>query len=188
MLNIILAFLSTVLIFVPFMSKSYAEPPLSDYFFSHNSCYGRVYTPDHLAKQPYQQVSEIALSHFTYRQELLGAPSAFMPYPDTGRLSALLSFRVKGMETVMAGDQMISITGNAICEPEGKRLLCSLEGDGGRFYLEAARDKWRLRIRLASELYFETPFGFYALDPEPQDNVFLLGPIPGSHCQTPPRP
>lgn len=161
--------------------------PLADYFASFNSCYGRVYTPGHMAKQPYQQVTEIALSHFTYRQELLGAPNAFQPYPDMPRLVAVLDLRVREMETVMAGDVMVSLKASAICEPEGQRLRCGIEGDGGRFFIEPAKDKWRLRLRLAGALHFETMDGFYTLNPEPQDDVFLLSPLPGSHCQTPPR-
>lgn len=149
--------------------------PLEDYFMSFPNCYGRTYSLQHQKKHPAQKTVDIAISHFPSRQQLLGMNSPYQPYPDTPRFVAKLDVWLKGQSNGWQTD--------AYCEPDGNRLVCGIECDGGRFYLEGRNDG-KLLITGGSDLDFnQCDAGERILRRAPDDNAFLLSPIPQSHCR-----
>lgn len=161
----------------PARSQSGFELALDSHFNSYKSCYGRVYSSEHLRKHPRQKVREITLSHFPNRQEMLGMDSPYQPYPDTPRLVLRISVLVDGESYHDASVW----TDEALCEPDGKRLHCSLECDAGRFYVESR--KGSLLITGGGDLYFDQcDSGQKVLMRQPDDKSFLLHPLPLSHC------
>lgn len=151
------------------------ELALEDYFFSFPSCYGSSYSLEHLKAHPEQKVIDIALSHYPSRQQLLGLDSPYQPYPDTPRFIAKIDVWMRGQDTSWQTD--------AFCEPDGSRMVCGIECDGGRFYLEK-RKGGKLLLTGGYDLDFnQCDAGDRILARQPDDTSFLLSPIPRSHCK-----
>ncbi|WP_422023584.1 hypothetical protein [Roseibium sp.] len=151
------------------------ELPLEDYFMSFPNCYGRTYSLQHQKDHPAQNTVDIAISHFPSKQELLGMDSPFQPYPDTPRLVVKLDVWMKGQNEGWQTD--------AICDPDGNRLLCQIECDGGRFFLEGRSDD-KLVLTGGTDLDFnQCDAGDRVLQRAPDDGTFHLTPIPLSHCR-----
>lgn len=155
-----------------------SEQPLDYHFGSYRSCFGRVYTAEHLKKNPKQKVAEIALSHFPNRQELLGMDSPFQPYPDTPKLVLRVSVLMRGVAPYEP-DAVWSEA--ATCDPAGNRLHCRIECDAGDFFVEEKRDG--IVITGGSDLYFtQCDAGERVLERQPDDMTFVLSRLPASHC------
>ncbi|QDG77571.1 hypothetical protein [Labrenzia sp. PHM005] len=151
------------------------ELPLEDYFMSFPNCYGRTYSLQHQKAHPEQKTVDIAISHFPSRQQLLGMESPYQPYPDTPRFILKLDVWIKGENEGWQTD--------AYCEPEGNRIACGIECDGGRFYLEGRKDD-KLRLTGGTDLDFnQCDAGNRIFNRAPDDKTFLLSPIPLSHCR-----
>ncbi len=151
------------------------ELPLEDYFMSFPNCYARSYSLEHLKIHPQQKIVDIAISHFPSRQQLLGLDSPFQTYPETPRLIAKLDVWVRGQDGGWQTD--------AFCEPDGSRMACAIECDGGRFYLERQKGG-KLLLTGGSDLDFnQCDAGSRILERNPDDKAFLLNPIPRSHCK-----
>lgn len=151
------------------------ELPLEGYFMSFATCYGRSYSLNHLNEHPDQKVVDIAFSHFPYKQQLLGPSDSFHPYPETPRFVARLDVWIKGQNNGWQTE--------AICEPEGDRLKCSIECDGGRFFVQEHRTG-KLLLTGGNDLSFDQcDAGDRMLMREPDDQSFLLETIPLSHCR-----
>ncbi|WP_417670458.1 hypothetical protein [Roseibium sp.] len=155
-----------------------SDQPLDYHFSSFRTCYGRVYSQSHMQKHPQQKVAQISLSHFPNRQELLAMDSAFQPYPDTPKLVLELSLMRRN---VAPYDPEAVWTEKALCEPEGARLHCRIECDGGDFYVEEKRDS--ILLTGGSDLYFtQCDAGDKVLERLPDDKTFELFLLPASHC------
>lgn len=177
MLRISTIVVTFLLIFIPAGMVRAQELPLEDYFFSFPQCYGRAYLP--ASAKPKQTVAEIAISHFPSRQELLGLDGQWQPYPDTPKFAAKIELSFFGHNPIHEPQWAWST--DAICEPEGDRLKCSIECDGGHFFLQSHAEG--LLLTDGSSLDFNRcDFGDKILKRQTENMTFLLYPIPISHC------
>jgi hypothetical protein len=97
-----------------------AESPGKRMFPSDASCYLRQYSKAHLAENPRQFVTQIAIG-----------PVAAQ-WGDPQLLVLTLVVELRGSRDRFGG--------TAYCEAEGARLSCGMEGDAGSFHLEPAKN------------------------------------------------
>ncbi len=136
-----------------------AESPQAAMFPSDASCYLRQYSQIHLAGHPDQMVREIALG-------------------PAGQQGHQLVLRV----AVYLRGSTERFTADAYCENTGGSLSCGLEGDGGWFTLESARQGLKMKVG-REPLGFEGETGFITFGgAASDDNVFLLPPVPADAC------
>ena len=83
-------------------------------------CYIRTYSPEHLAKHPQQQVTQITLS-----------PSALSDGGTVEEINLFIQVRRTEYE----------YHGLAYCQPVDSQWLCAVEGDGGQFTLSPAQGR-----------------------------------------------
>lgn len=153
-----------------------ADAPLSRHFGAANNCYGRVYSPDHLAQHPAQKVTAMRLDHFPQYAGPFGADDQPLIYPG-GDLVLYLSVRLRGSER--------GLENTGFCRPEGDHLTCGIECDGGQFEL-IDRGPDKILLRPKTEMYFnDCGESDIAIDPEPDDRSFLLTRLPAGDCQPP---
>lgn len=136
---------------------------LYDTLTRNGACFARTYDEAHLRAHPDQTVT-----HF-----FLGDPG-----PGWGEAQAPVHYNlVFGFQVVGSAD---TYAGVAICEPQGARAACDIEGDGGSFTVE--RNGAGLRIRL-ERMQVEGMQDF-SPDLALRDNrVMLLGPEQSSVCR-----
>ena len=135
-----------------------AQSPQDQMFPGPDSCYGRSYSADHLAKHPAQRVTQIAISpDFAIAAPVLGVH---------------LTLSLRG---VPGG----AFEAYAACENEGGHTLyCGMEGDAGGFQITPAK-KGGILITVSSlGMGFENDAGFATLDRDTgDDRSFLLQPL-----------
>ena len=81
-------------------------------------CYARVYSPEHLKKHPRQQVTEVGFRLAYYRHE----PDDFFPKGQRNYYFAMLA-KQRGSDR--------TLTAMGECSPDGDRISCGVECDGG---------------------------------------------------------
>lgn len=153
--------------------------PLEQHFGTGDSCYGRVYSGDHLEKHKTQKVTGLRFDHF---------PTTFGTYDENNKI-AFDPVRAEVYFTVSATfrGSAKQYANSGICTPQGPGYRCQIECDGGGFSL---RHKSAGSILLINESGFSIS-GCDAethrwLDPEPDDKVFRLDRLAPTAC-TPPR-
>ena len=139
------------------LAQPAAAQTLREAWFSQFSgCYLRHYDAAHLAKHPVQQVTMMALG-----------PDHTDPASNDGRdLHLRLQFSLRSGGPYSA---------TAYCGEAGQTLACSIEGDGGEFVLEPARNG-ALRLSLTGwGIGIEGDRDFAELSADRgDDRVFLL--------------
>jgi hypothetical protein len=134
-----------------------AKSPQDQMFPDSTSCYARIYTAEHLATHPKQQVTGISVSpDFEFADPLLG-------------LHMTLELR-----NVPGG----GFEAYAACENEGEHtLFCSLEGDAGGFQVNPAQDGAILIEVSRRGMTFENSEVFATIQGKAgDDRSFLLPP------------
>ncbi|MEZ5666289.1 MAG: hypothetical protein R3F55_02430 [Alphaproteobacteria bacterium] len=142
------------------------------------ACYGRAYTPEHLAAHPGQRVAEI--------QVLLDG--GIDTDPPQGDATATVGATVRATIRDRFGEFFANF---AIChwDAAGGHYECGIECDGGRFRIEAADD---------STLMLRNPYGGFVLyggcgddaeegrevfiDADAEHAAFRLYPLPAAAC------
>lgn len=133
---------------------------LEERFGDGPTCYARTYDMAHLAKNPKQRVREIVLT------SLQGETGE-----DISAWDAVLDFGF----TLRDGSEYSAV---AYCEDDS----CSLEGDGGRFAVTAAKDDG-LRLSIVGDfLELEGAESFSGNLAESDDKVFLVYPVNARGC------
>ena len=142
-----------------------AAQPISQHFDKNSdSCYQRLYSASHLASHPVQKVEAIELSHFN-------ADSQAMPGSE---MNLHFAVRLRGRSTWRTP---------VICRPQGNRLSCGVECDGGRFDV-VARTGSSILITGGTDLYFsDCDAKPRILERAPDDKVFMLHRQPLSNCR-----
>ena len=150
--------------------------PLERHFGSEDSCYARTYSDAHLEAHPQQRIREIKFGHFPTTFGTQNDDGTVQFDPATAQLHFLISAKFR--------DSDLTYTNGGVCNPDGAGYKCSIECDGGSFYLDdRSPDSVRLR----------NPVGFWIagcgnaemrfLDPEPDDKVFRLDRLSQSACR-----
>jgi hypothetical protein len=101
------------------------------------ACYARIYDSEHLKKNPRQQTKSLMLQiqyHYPEKREQHQQP--YYLY----RLKA----QVKG--------QKAALQASGDCAPDGAKIRCSVECDGGEFFLELEKATGGLRLSLDQPL------------------------------------
>ncbi len=151
-----------------------AESAISKYFDAPKSCFGRVYSQEHLNKHPQQKVDELIINHATAGQE-----KAWL-----GGMTPAKPTRVMRIRLHLRGQDQLweEFAG---CELNGEAVTCSMECDAGQFSIKL-REDGKLLLSADSELWFtDCDAGEQVLSPEPDDKLFLLSPLPISECLPP---
>ncbi len=133
---------------------------LEERFRAGDTCYARAYDKAHLRKHPKQRVREILLTN------LQGETGE-----DTSAWDVVLDFGF----TLTDGEDYSAV---AYC----KNDHCSIEGDGGRFDVVAAKDGG-LRLSIVGNfLELEGATGFSGNLAKSDDKVFLIYPVNVRGC------
>jgi hypothetical protein len=125
-----------------------------------SGCFLRQYSDDHLAKHPAQMVSMIAIGRTDYRPLYADQP-----------MRVMVMFRTGDYATTLAD-----------CREGGPGMVCTTEGDGGAFTLEA-RPKGAVLLRPVGDLVMEGAEEFHMLSATSgDDREFLIPPVPPDAC------
>ncbi|WP_342362710.1 hypothetical protein [Terrarubrum flagellatum] len=130
-------------------------------------CYERIYTADHLAKNPAQSVRRIAVDISKFDGD------------------ADLGYRAQaGLIAQFTNDKRQWSAGGG-CKAEGDALSCGLDGDAGRAVLKA--DRAGLRLEIPDYVAFEADAPGGDLDHRaargPAHRVFLLARADKKACE-----
>ena len=176
-----LAALGAVLLIGPAAGEN--PSALAGHFGLHrNSCYARDYDEAHLKAHPNQRIARIRIEHF---------PGLYGPYGEDGKVHMdETTGEVHFTVTVAYRDKPYALLSDSgTCTPDGDKLNCYIECDGGGFSLtDAGADAILLhnrgfRVMACGE--DETEGGW--VNPEPDDKVFKLTRVPDSECVPPPE-
>lgn len=136
---------------------AFAKSAREQMFPTESSCYARAYSDTHLARNPVQRVTDIALT------------------PDPGTqsdplLRLWLKVRMRGSTEVLEA--------LSYCEANGATVLyCEMEGDAGGFSIRPARDGAVLVTVGSLGIGLEGSQGFVTLEHNRgDDRSFLLAP------------
>lgn len=158
-----------------------AARPLERHFGATDSCYGRIYSKDHLKKHHQQKVAEIRFDHF---------PTTFGTYDENNKIAfdpktAELHFSI----SVTFRDSRQRYTNGGLCRPKGDQYQCFIECDGGSFMLKDRSEKSVLLVN--DDGFAIAGCGaeeFRRLEPEPDDKVFRLDRLADQFCIAPEPP
>lgn len=150
------------LIALALFTQASEAQPLVDSHFKSGGCFVREYSTDHLAKHPDQLVKYISLSISP-----LDAPDGIE------LLNLMVNLRGKSE----------FLHGLAYCESQGDILACNIEGDGGAFRLEGAKNG-ALRLSVSDQgISFEGQTEFVTLNGNSgDDRVFLIPSVKSDLC------
>ena len=135
---------------------------LNDTHFQTGGCFVRNYSKQHLASHADQLVRHISLSP--------------VPMADPAGVKLMnLMVNLRGSDEYYSGI--------AYCKAKGPSMVCRLEGDGGGFTLDAAKDG-ALRLSVAkSGLHFEGQTNFISIaGTSGDDRVFVLPNVSSDQC------
>ena len=167
------------------IAPAYGDGPraLANHFGPHrNSCYQRVYDEAHLKAHPQQRVAMIRFENFPDVYGPVGEDGKVYFDEKTGEVtfSIIVAFR----------DHPHKLYSNdGACYPEGGKLRCGIDCDGGSFTLS---DAGKTDIMLHNEGFRVTVCegddeATAWVDPEPDDKDFKLTRLPDSDCTPPPE-
>ena len=152
--------------------------PLERHFGEKNSCFGRVYSAEHLKKNGNQRVEEISFHHYPKTFGVHDGNGNIAFDPDTAELHFQLNVKFRD------SSQVFSDGGS--CRPDGNRYRCFIECDGGGFYLE---DRAGDSILLINERGFSVSGcgseDYREVTPKTDDRVFRLNRLPAAVCLPP---
>jgi hypothetical protein len=135
-----------------------------------NICYARTYSTEHLKKHPQQKVTEVGFRLAYYRH----APDDFFPRGQRNYYFAMLA-KQRGSDKVL--------TAMGECGPNGNRISCGVECDGGGVSVARRPDDRILisldRIRMSAGCDDEEAID---LEGGADDREFLLSRVPDSEC------
>lgn len=161
-----------------------------------DACFERTYTAAHLAAHPDQTVSFIRFEHF---------PRVWGPIDAEGnvyfdREMWVVNYRVT-LRLRRTGDQLYETSGT--CRPEGDRLNCGVDCDGGSFTLhDDGTDTVLLKPSEGGFAIFSCGEGMELepatipadpdvagmLTPGKDDKAFRMSRVSGEDCVAPPVP
>lgn len=154
-----------------FAEIAVAEQALTQHFGDFDSCYTRQYSQDHLAKNPEQTVSYIRFDHTPTNNE-------FVKYDaNTGELEFSVSVNF------IDSDKNYSNSGR--CHPDGDKLTCNIECDGGGFDIKS-KDADSILIYTGEYGFRVSGCGFddiRGVFRETDDKIFLLHKLPSNQCK-----
>ncbi len=163
-----------LLLLAPSVRAQSEDAPLLRHFNNGDACFGRLYSNEHRAKHPQQRTAEIRLDYYPDLLGIDGDGSGVMPYPKAREIIVLLSVR-------LSGNPFLWQT-TAFCWPEGDKMSCGIECDGGRFDL-IDRSADSLLLTGGSDLMFsDCAASDKTLRRAPDDRSFLLHRLPAEHC------
>jgi hypothetical protein len=133
-------------------------------------CYARTYSAEHLKKHPQQTVTEVAFRLAYFRHE----PDDFFPKGQRNYYFAMLA-KQRGSDR--------TLTAMGECGPNGNRIGCGVECDGGGVSV-ARRPDDRILISLDRIRMSAGCDGEDAVDLEggADDREFLLARVPDAEC------
>lgn len=137
-------------------------------------CFGRVYTPDHLARHPKQKVTEISFRLSYHRFP----PDEMYPQGQRNYYFAMLAKR-------RGNDRTLTARGE--CSSDGTGIGCGVECDGGGVSL-TRRPGDKLLVTLGEGGWIRMTEGCDAeegavnLEAGEDDHEFLLSRLPASAC------
>lgn len=145
-----------------FSTQALADAPLSSTLTQQGACFSRTYDAAHLAAHPRQ----------TVRRFFVGvAGEEWRATATAGYFNIAFGFQITGHAD--------TYTGIGICAPQGARLACDIESDGGSFTITRNGDGLRIdaaRIEVEGEHDFSP-------DLAAGDNrIMLLRPAASSAC------
>lgn len=190
------ALLAGAAVFMAAIGPASAEGvPLERHFDGeHDACFGRIYTPEHLAAHPKQRVSELRFEHFPKVWGYLNEKGEVEFDRKNWSIAYRLTLRLR-----QSGQKLYETGGT--CQPGEGRLNCYVDCDGGGFELvDGGEDSILLKpmeqgfaifsCGEAGEEDLTANADAFAgmLTPGEDDKAFRLTRLPKDQCVPPPPP